>query len=94
MNWKDIETWEEAAKAVAELIEKNERLERQLKTYRRELDERSYDLVRAIRRLQDEGINFDTHNLVEEVKAKAHASGDLAELLSDELNQKENDYER
>ena len=35
MNWKDLETWEEAAKAVAELIEKNERLERQLKTYRR-----------------------------------------------------------
>ena len=93
MNWQDIETWEEAAKAVAELIEKNERLERQLKTYRRELDERSYDLVRAIRRLQDEGINFDTHNLVEEVIAKAHASGDLAELLRDEPNQKENDSE-
>ena len=49
--------------------------------------------MRAIRRLQDEGINFDTHNLVEEVKAKAHASGDLAELLSDEPNQKENDSE-
>jgi hypothetical protein len=93
MNWKDIETWEEAAKQVADLIKKNERLELQLKTYRRELDERSYDLVRAIRRLQDEGINFDTHNLVKEVKAKAHASGELAELLSDEPNQKENDSE-
>tara|TARA_R100000234_G_scaffold38761_1_gene22962 strand:+ start:219 stop:608 length:390 start_codon:yes stop_codon:yes gene_type:complete len=32
--------------------------------------------------------------LEQEVKAKAHASGELAELLSDELNQKENDYER
>ena len=32
--------------------------------------------------------------LEQEVKAKAHASGELAELLSDELNQKENDDER
>ena len=86
MNWKDLETWEEAAKAVAELIEKNERLERQLKTYRQELTERSAQLVRAIRMLQDEGINFE----MEEARAKAHASGDLAELLNDELNQKEN----
>jgi len=33
--------------------------------------------------LQDEGINFDTHNLVKEVKAKSPASGDLAELLNE-----------
>ena len=32
--------------------------------------------------------------LEQEAKAKAHASGDLAELLNDELNQKENDDER
>ena len=86
MNWKDLETWEEAAKAVAELIEKNERVEQQLPIYRRELTERSAQLVRAIRLLQEEGINFE----MEEAKAKAHASGDLAELLNDELNQKEN----
>ena len=83
MNWKDLETWEEAAKAVADLIEENERLrwvEQQLETYRQELTERSAQLVRAIRMLQDEGINFE----MEEARAKAHASGDLAELLSDE----------
>ena len=39
--------------------------------------------------LQEEGINFE----MEEARAKAHASGDLAELLSDEPNQKENDSE-
>ena len=33
-----------------------------------------------IRMLQEEGINFE----VEEVKAKAHASGELAELLNEE----------
>ena len=92
MNWKDLETWEEAAKAVADLIEENERLrwvEQQLETYRQELTERSAQLVRAIRMLQEEGINFE----MEEARAKAHASGDLAELLSDEPNQKENDSE-
>ena len=115
MNWKDPETWEEAAKQVADLIEKNEFLEWQMECtnkenleqvrelmekneflekrkdfYKEQLTERSAQLVRAIRMLQDEGINFE----VEEVKAKAHASGELAELLNDELNQKENDDER
>jgi hypothetical protein len=131
MNWQDVETWEEAAKAVADLIKKNEFLEwyvectnkenleqvrelmemnkeveQQLETYRQELTERSAQLVRAIRLLQEEGINFE----MEEARAKAHASGDLAELLKentrkfvvdmtsqevwDELNQKENDDER
>ena len=89
MNWQDIETWEEAAKQVAELIEENKELEQQLETYRQELTERSAQLVRAIRLLQEEGINFE----MEEARAKAHASGDLAELLSDEPNQKENDSE-
>ena len=92
MNWKNVETWEEAAKTVADLIEENERLrwvEQQLPIYRRELTERSAQLVRAIRLLQEEGINFE----MEEARAKAHASGDLAELLSDEPNQKENDSE-
>ena len=79
MNWKDLETWEEAAKAVADLIEENKELEQQLETYRQELTERSAQLVRAIRMLQDEGINFE----MEEVKAKAHASGELAELLNE-----------
>ena len=114
MNWQDLETWEEAAKAVADLIKKNEFLEwyvectnkenleqvrelmemnkeveQQLETYRQELTERSAQLIRAIRLLQEEGINFE----MEEARAKAHASGDLAELLSDEPNQKENDSE-
>ena len=89
MNWQDLETWEEAAKAVADLIEGNKELEQQLETYRQELTERSAQLVRAIRLLQEEGINFE----MEEARAKAHASGDLAELLSDEPNQKENDSE-
>ena len=80
MNWKDLETWEEAAKAVADLIEENKELGQQLETYRQELTERSAQLVRAIRLLQEEGINFE----MEEARAKAHASGDLAELLSDE----------
>ena len=105
MNRKDFEKWEEAAKAVADIIKKNEFLEwyvectneenleqgrermemnkeveQQLETYRQELTERSAQLVRAIRMLQDEGINFE----IEEARAKAHASGDLAELLSDE----------
>ena len=89
MNWKNVETWKEAAKTVADLIEENERLrwvEQQLPIYRRELTERSAQLVRAIRLLQEEGINFE----MEEARAKAHASGDLAELKSDESNQKEN----
>jgi len=141
MNWQDLETWEEAAKAVADLIKKNEFLEwyvectnkenleqvrelmemnkeveQQLETYRQELTERSAQLVRAIRLLQEEGINFEMEDIGvdwrnvfrelvqtataeedfstwKEVKAKAHASGDLAELLNDELNQKENDSE-
>ena len=83
MNWKNVETWKEAAKTVADLIEENERLrwvEQQLPIYRQELTERSAQLVRAIRLLQEEGINFE----MEEARAKAHASGDLAELLSDE----------
>jgi hypothetical protein len=73
MNWKDVETWEEAAKQVAELIEEN-------KSLKKILTERTAKLVRAIRLLREEGINFE----MEEVKAKAHASGDLAELLNDE----------
>ena len=92
MNWKNVETWKEAAKTVADLIEENERLrwvEQQLPIYRQELTERSAQLVRAIRLLQEEGINFE----MEEARAKDHASGDLAELLSDEPNQKENDSE-
>jgi len=83
MNWKNVETWEEAAKQVADLIEENERLrwvEQQLPIYRQELTERTAKLVRAMSMLQDEGINFE----MEEAKAKAHASGELAELLSDE----------
>ena len=73
MNWKDVETWEEAAKQVADLIEEN-------KSLKKILTERTAKLVRAIRMLQDEGINFE----MEEARAKAHASGELAELLSDE----------
>ena len=42
MNWQDLETWEEAAKAVADLIEGNKELEQQLETYRQELTERRY----------------------------------------------------
>ena len=90
MNWKDPETWEEAAKAVAQLIAENKFLEKRKDFYKEQLTERSAQLVRAIRLLQEEGINFE----MEEARAKAHASGDLAELLSDEPNQKENDYER
>ena len=117
MNWKDPETWEEAAKQVADLIAKNEFLEKRKNFYKEQLTERSAQLVRAIRMLQEEGINFEMEDLEvdwrnvfrelvqtataeedfstwKEVKAKAHASGELAELLNDELNQKENDDER
>ena len=109
MNWKDPETWEEAAKQVADLIAKNEFLEKRKNFYKEQLTERSAQLIEAIRMLQEEGINFDeammndwertkrnrfNAELEQEVKAKAHASGDLAELLNDELNQKENDDER
>lgn len=105
MNWKDVETWEEAAKQVADLIEKNEFLEWQMECtnkenleqvrelmekneflekrknfYKEQLTERSAQLVRAIRLLQEEGINFE----MEEARAKAHASGELAELLNEE----------
>ena len=73
MDWKDPETWEEAAKQVADLIEEN-------KSLGELLTERTAKLVRAMSMLQDEGINFE----MEEAKAKAHASGELAELLSDE----------
>ena len=79
MNWKDPETWEEAAKAVAQLIAENKFLGKRKDFYKEQLTERSAQLVRAIRMLQDEGINFE----MEEVKAKAHASGDLAELLNE-----------
>ena len=72
MNWKDVETWEEAAKQVADLIEEN-------KSLKKILTERTAKLVRAIRLLREEGINFE----MEEVKAKAHASGELAELLNE-----------
>ena len=80
MNWKDPETWEEAAKQVADLIAKNEFLEKRKNFYKEQLTERSAQLIEAIRMLQEEGINFE----VEEVKAKAHASGELAELLNEE----------
>tara|TARA_R110001592_G_C12682442_1_gene704769 strand:- start:17 stop:445 length:429 start_codon:yes stop_codon:yes gene_type:complete len=80
MNWKDPETWEEAAKAVAQLIAENEFLEKRKDFYKGLVTERSAELVRAIRMLQDEGINFE----MEEARAKAHASGDLAELLNEE----------
>ena len=113
MNWQDLETWEEAARQVAQLIEKNEFLEKRKNFYKEQLTERSAQLIEAIRMLQEEGINFDeammdekrnrfnvetdlriNAELEQEAKAKAHASGDLAELLNDELNQKENDDER
>ena len=107
MNWKDPETWEEAAKAVAQLIAENKFLEKRKDFYKEQLTERSAELVRAIRMLQEEGINFEMEDLEvdwrnvfrelvqtataeedfstwKEVKAKAHASGELAELLSDE----------
>ena len=80
MNWQDLETWEEAARQVAQLIEKNEFLEKRKNFYKEQLTERSAQLIEAIRMLQEEGINFE----VEEVKAKAHASGELAELLNEE----------
>ena len=103
MNWQDLETWEEAAKAVAQLIEKNKFLEKRKNFYKEQLTERSAQLIEAIRMLQEEGINFDeammdekrnrfnaetdlriNAELEQEAKAKAHASGDLAELLNDE----------
>ena len=112
MNWQDLETWEEAAKAVAQLLERNKFLEKRKNFYKEQLTERSAQLIEAIRMLQEEGINFDeammdekrnrfnvetdlriNAELEQEAKAKAHASGDLAELLNDELNQKENDSE-
>jgi len=80
MDWQDLETWEEAARQVAQLIAKNEFLEKRKNFYKEQLTERSAQLIEAIRMLQEEGINFE----VEEAKAKAHASGDLAELLNDE----------
>jgi len=89
MNWKDPETWEEAAKAVAQLIAENKFLEKRKDFYKEQLTKRSAELVRAIRMLQEEGINFE----MGDARAKAHASGDLADLLSDEPNQKENDSE-
>jgi hypothetical protein len=137
MNWKDLETWEEAAKAVADLIEENKFLEKRRDFYKEQLKIRSAELIEAIRMLQEEGVDFDAEmafgdagkrveeernrfnvetdlrinaELEQEVKAKAHASGELAELLKentrkfvvdmtsqevwDELNQKENDDER
>ena len=137
MNWQDVETWEEAAKQVAELIEENKFLEKRKNFYKEQLKIRSAELIEAIRMLQEEGVDFDAEmafgdagkrveeernrfnvetdlrinaELEQEVKAKAHASGELAELLKentrkfvvdmtsqevwDELNQKENDYER
>ena len=120
MNWQDIETWEEAAKAVADLIEKNEFLEKRKNFYKEQLRIRSAELIEVIRMLQEEGVDFDAEmafrdvgkrveeernrfnvetdlrinaELEQEARAKAHASGDLAELLSDEPNQKENDSE-
>ena len=106
MNWQDLETWEEAAKAVAQLLERNKFLEKRKNFYKEQLTERSAQLVRAIRMLQEEGINFEMEDLEvdwrnvfrelvqtataeedfltwKEVKAKAHASGDLAELLNE-----------
>ena len=80
MNWKDPETWEEAAKQVADLIAKNEFLEKRKNFYKEQLTERSAQLIEAIRMLQEEGIYFE----VEEVIAKAHARGELAELLNEE----------
>ena len=76
MNWKDPETWEEAAKAVAQLIAENEFLEKRKDFYKEQLTERSAELVRAIRMLQDEGINFE----MEEVKAKAVKAFQTMEL--------------
>ena len=115
--WTKVETWEEAHRLVAEIIAVNEFLEKRKNFYKEQLTERSAQLVRAIRMLQEEGINFEMEDLEvdwrnvfrelvqtataeedfstwKEVKAKAHASGELAELLNDELNQKENDDER
>ena len=137
MNWQLVETWEEAAKQVAELIEENKFLEKRKNFYKEQLKIRSAELIEAIRMLQEEGVDFDAEmafgdagkrvkeernrfnvetdlrinaELEQEVKAKAHASGELAELLKentrkfvvdmtsqevwDELNQKENDDER
>ena len=121
MNWQLVETWEEAAKQVAELIEENKFLEKRRDFYKEQLKIRSAELIEVIRMLQEEGVDFDAEmafgdagkrveeernrfnvetdlrinaELEQEVKAKAHASGELAELLSDELNQKENDDER
>ena len=137
MNWQLVETWEEAAKQVAELIEENKFLEKRRDFYKEQLKIRSAELIEAIRMLQEEGVDFDAEmafgdagkrveevrnrfnvetdlrinaELEQEVKAKAHASGELAELLKentrkfvvdmtsqevwDELNQKENDDER
>ena len=137
MNWQLVETWEEAAKQVAELIEENKFLGKRRDFYKEQLKIRSAELIEAIRMLQEEGVDFDAEmafgdagkrveeernrfnvetdlrinaELEQEVKAKAHASGELAELLKentrkfvvdmtsqevwDELNQKENDDER
>ena len=45
MNWQDIETWEEAAKAVADLIEKNEFLEWQMECTNKENLEQVRELI-------------------------------------------------
>ena len=111
MNWQDLETWEEAAKAVAQLLERNKFLEKRRDFYKEQLMIRSAELIEAIRMLQEEGVDFDAEmvfgdagkrveeernrfnaetdlrinaELEQEAKAKAHASGDLAELLNDE----------
>ena len=113
----NVKTWDEMAQEVANLLSRNEFFEKRNDFYKNQLTERSAQLIRAIRLLQEEGINFEMEDLEvdwrnvfrelvqtataeedfstwKEVKAKAHASGDLAELLNDELNQKENDSER
>ena len=71
----NVKTWDEMAQEVAELLSKNEFLEKRNGWYKGRLAERSAQLIRAIRVLQEEGINFEVW--AEEVKT-------LAELLNEE----------
>lgn len=55
----NVKTWDDMAQEVANLLSRNEFLEKRKEFYQNQLTERSAQLVRAIRLLQEEGINFD-----------------------------------
>jgi len=55
----NVKTWDEMAQEIANLLSRNKFIEKRKEFYQNQLTERSAQLVRAIRLLQEEGINFD-----------------------------------